>query len=112
MSTPAPITPPNRMLPKAMPLVADLTDMMPGSMPSAAQFTDRSLKLRRTVTLPGEVVNQVPLSLVSWHLAPDTSTPLFFVTTETLWFWPLTIEAHPVDRQAAATMNEIRNMSP
>src|SRR5690242_12552101 len=95
MSTPAPMRPPKRMLPKAMPFVPDLAITMPGSAPSSAQLTVRSLKLRRTVTEPGVVVYQVPLSFTSEHLAPDTSLPLFLVVTDRLWFWPLTMDAQP-----------------
>ena len=113
MSTPAPMKPPNRMLPNAIALVADLTIAMPGARPSAMQLTASSLKLRRTVTVPGVVAYQVPLSLTSAHLAPATSTPLTGsrLVTDTLWFWPLTIEAQPpVSRHAPARVVRIKTL--
>src|SRR5947208_17018553 len=101
MSTPAPITPPKRMLPNAIPLVDDFTIEVPGPYPSSEQLTDRSLKLRWTITEPGVVTYHVPLSFPSVHLAPATSVPWLLVVTDTDWFCPLTMEAQPLNAQTA-----------
>src|ERR1700712_3847589 len=96
------MTPPNRRLPKAIALVLDLTATVPRSTPSAPHSTTSSLKLRCTVTEPGVVAYQVPLSLTSEQRAPVTSAPRFLLTTQMLWFWPLTIEAQPPQASKAS----------
>src|SRR5437867_2640015 len=111
MSTPAPMMPPKRMFPKAMPLVVDFTAVTPGSKASCAQLTDKSLKLRCTVTDPGVVTYHVPLSLDKVHFAPATSAPAWlWVVTDSGWLWPLTIDAHPVNPVQAATAATLKTL--
>ena len=51
---------------------------------------------------PGEVRNQVPLLLLSLHCAPLTGPAGVRVSTDTLWFWPLTMDAQPEPSESTA----------
>src|SRR4051812_34860621 len=86
-----------------MPLVDDLMVAMPAVMPGFSHLTLRSPYARCTVTVPGVVTNQVPLSFSSLQVAPSILADCCSVSTETTWLVPLTIEAQPVRLLAATT---------
>ena len=71
------MTPPNTMLPNAMPFVVLLTMSIPSGNPGFEQTIVSGPYARFTTTDPGVVTAQLPLSFVSLHEAeahPGVST--------------------------------------
>src|SRR6185369_150494 len=71
----APTTPPTMILPNIAPRVADSTETTPCGSGDLSHLTSMRLFERVIDVSPGDLMRQVPLSLLSEQSAPSTGLP-------------------------------------